>query len=135
MSKRKLNVNPKLSIPAVNQWLRRGIPLLVAAVTFIIFLPALKNGFVSWDDDKNFLNNFLYRGLGWEQLKWMFTTFHTGPYQPVSWLTYGLDYLVWGMKPFGYHLTNIILHSLNAFVFCLLFPKLLIAGAGPESKR
>ncbi len=30
---------------------------LVAAITFIAFLPALGNGFAAWDDDRNFLDN------------------------------------------------------------------------------
>ena len=101
------------------------MPLLVALPAFAAFLPALQNGFVNWDDDKNFLENPHYRGLGWTQLRWMFTTFHEGHYQPLSWLTLGVDYVVWGMDPFGYHLTNLFLHAANAVVFyfvalCLL---------------
>jgi len=100
-------------------------PAIVATVTFVAFLPALQNGFLFWDDHLNFLENPHYRGLGWTQLRWMFTTFHEGHYQPLSWLTLGLDYLVWGMDPFGYHLTNLFLHAANAVVFyfvalCLL---------------
>lgn len=133
--KRKLNTTPSTTGPVENSRLRFVIPVLVALLTFIVFLPALNNGFVDWDDIANIVDNWKYRGLGWTQFKWMFTTFHLGPYQPLSWLTYSLDYLVWDMNPFGYHLTNVILHSLNAFVFCLLFPKLLIAGAGPESRH
>ena len=30
-------------------------PALVAVVTFLAFLPTLQNGFVTWDDDRNFL--------------------------------------------------------------------------------
>ena len=93
------------------------MPLLVALLAFAAFLPALENGFVNWDDDKNFLENPHYRGLGWTQLRWMFTTFHEGHYQPLSWLTLGVDYVVWGMDPFGYHLTNLFLHAANAVVF------------------
>ncbi len=131
MAKRKQNITPAPALPADGMVSRWGIPLAVAAFTFIVFLPALKNGFVNWDDDKNFLGNYLYRGLGWEQLKWMFTTFHTGPYQPVSWMTYGLDYLIWGMDPFGYHLTNVLLHSANAAIFYLLCLRLFDADGGP----
>lgn len=42
-------------------------------------------------------------------------------YRPLQTLSFSLDYRIWGMDTFGYHLTNIILHSLIAFlVFCLL---------------
>jgi tetratricopeptide (TPR) repeat protein len=105
-----------------SRWLA---PCLVIAVTTTAFLPALWNGFVIWDDDANFLNNPHYRGLGWQQLSWMFTTFHLGPYQPLSWVTLGLDYLIWGMNPFGYHLTNLLLHATNAVVFYFVAARLL----------
>ena len=81
-------------------------PICVGLVTFIAFIPALRNGFVSWDDDKNFLANPHYRGLGLDQLSWMWTTFHMGHYIPLTWMTLGLDYLLWGMNPRGYHLTD-----------------------------
>src|SRR5262245_18574753 len=92
----------------------RFAPLGVALLTFVAFLPALNNGFVAWDDDKNFLTNPNYRGLGLDQLRWMWTTFHLGHYVPLSWMTLGLDYVVWGLDPRGYHLTNLLLHTANA---------------------
>ena len=90
------------------------IPLAIAAATVLAFLPVLGNGFVSWDDDKNFLQNPHYRGLGPEQLRWMWSTFHMGHYVPLSWMTLGLDYALWGMNPLGYHLTSLLLHAANA---------------------
>ena len=132
MAKHKQITVKQPPVPAEGPWLSWGVPLAVAALTFIVFLPALKNGFVNWDDDKNFLGNYFYRGLGWEQLKWMFTTFHTGPYQPLSWITSGFDYLVWGMDPFGYHLTNVLLHSANAAVFYLLCLRLFAPDGDTE---
>lgn len=93
------------------------IPLVIALATFSAFSPILKNGFVHWDDWPNFVENPNYRGLGWLKVKWMFTTMHMGTYQPLCWLTFAVDYLVWGMNPFGYHLTNLLLHAANAVVF------------------
>jgi tetratricopeptide (TPR) repeat protein len=107
---------------AAAQWLGAA---LVAIVTCITFLPALRNDFVGWDDDDNFIDNPNYRGLGWSQLYWMFTTFHSGPYQPLSWVTLGFDYLLWGMNPFGYHLTNLILHAATAVFFYYVSRRLL----------
>lgn len=116
---------------AAEKWIRRLAPPLTAALTFAVFLPALHNGFVNWDDFDNLVGNQRYRGLGLEQLSWMFSTFHLGHYQPLSWLTFGFDYLLWGMNPFGYHLTSALLHALNALFFCLLCARLLQAAAPP----
>ena len=117
--------------PTIVRWL---VPCLIGAATATVFLPVLQNGFVNWDDDGNFLNNPNYRGLGWQQLAWMFTTFHLGPYQPLSWVTLGLDYLIWGMNPFGYHLTNLLLHAANAVVFYFVAARLL-SLAVPSSRE
>ena len=100
-------------------------PVAIASVTFWLFSPSLRNEFVDWDDYSNLVNNPHYRGLGWSQLRWMFTTFHLGPYQPLSWVTFGLDYLIWGINPVGYHLTNLILHTANAVFFYFVSRRLL----------
>jgi protein O-mannosyl-transferase len=65
-------------------WLVAGA---VALVTAAVFLPALRNGFVDLDDEDNFLDNPMYRGFAPAQLRWMLTTFHLGPWQPLSWLS------------------------------------------------
>jgi tetratricopeptide (TPR) repeat protein len=104
-------------MPRISCWF---VPALIVLLTFTVFFPVLKNGFVNWDDDKILLENPNYRGLGWTQLRWMFTTFHGGHYQPLTWVTFGLDYLLWGMEPFGYHLTSLILHVANAILFYFL---------------
>ena len=104
-------------------WL--AVAVVVAAVTFIAFLPALDADWLDWDDDVNFLDNPNFRGLSSSHLAWMFTTFHMGPYQPLSWVTLGVDYLAWDMRPFGYHLTNVLLHSANAVLFLFVCARLL----------
>ena len=108
---------------------------LVAVITLITFLPALRNDFVNWDDVENFLNNPHYRGLGWTNIHWMLTTAHLGHYIPVTWLTLGLDYVLWGMNPRGYHLTAILLHAVNALLVYLLAYRLLELGFAARSNR
>src|SRR3990172_5638690 len=96
----------------------------VAIVAALVFLPALQNEFVSWDDDRNFLTNPNYRGLGIAQLTWMVTTLH-GHYIPLTWLTLALDYSLWGMSPRGYHLTSVLLHAMAAGLVYRLAYRLL----------
>ncbi|OGS36695.1 MAG: hypothetical protein A2506_01410 [Elusimicrobia bacterium RIFOXYD12_FULL_66_9] len=111
------------------------LPLL--AGIFLIspapFWPALHNGFVNWDDAANLLENTHYRGLGWTQLRWMFTSLFPPPYQPLSWLTFGADYCLWGLDPMGYHLTNLVLHAANAVVFFFISARLLAAARDTET--
>jgi len=104
--------------------------LLVVATTFAAFLPTLGAGFVNWDDDMNFANNLGFRGLGWSNLRWMFTTPLLGHWIPLTWLTLGANYVVGGMNPFGYHLVNVLVHALSAGVFFLVARRLLRAALG-----
>src|SRR5881397_3948808 len=110
-------------------------PVLIALVTFTAFLPALQNEFVAWDDDKNFLKNPHYRGLGWSHLRWMWTTFNLGHYIPLTWMTFGLDYLLWGLNPVGYHLTSLLLHAANAVVFFFVVRRILTRALPSPSER
>jgi hypothetical protein len=59
--------------------MHRLVPLGLAIITFFVFLPALRNGFV-WDDARNLVTNPHYRGLGWVQLRWIATAIHLGHY-------------------------------------------------------
>jgi tetratricopeptide (TPR) repeat protein len=104
---------------------RFGPPLFVAVMTFACFLPALGAGYVNWDDPQNFLENPGYRGLGPGNIEWMFTTALMGHYIPVTWLTLGTDYVLWGMDPLGYHLSNVLYHVAAALLLYLVLLSLL----------
>ena len=124
MSRKRSNprVVTELQKGASEQWIA---PIVILAVTLISFGPILQNQFVEWDDYENLISNESYRGLGWAQLSWMFTTVHMGPYQPLSWVTLGLDYLIWGMNPTGYHLTSLLFHAANAVFFYFISRRVL----------
>jgi Tfp pilus assembly protein PilF len=101
------------------------VPVAVAASTAAAFLPALGNGFVSWDDLGMFPGNPHYRGPVRATLWFDWTTFHIGEYMPVTWMTYSLDAALWGLDPFGYHLTSLGLHVLAAVAVYVLARQLL----------
>lgn len=117
-----------MQISALNKprtaWLA---PLIVAIVTFLTFLPVLWNEFLAWDDYRDLVNNQNFRGLGWTQLRWMFSLRSDlgDHYYPLVWVSFGLDYLIWGMDPFGYHLTNLVLHAASAMIFYFICKRLL----------
>lgn len=92
--------------------LRWVIPVLLPLVVAAVFPLALLGKF-QWDDYPLLVDNSAYRGLAWSNLRWMFSTNLMGHYMPVTWMTYGLDYVLWGVDPFGYHLTNLALHAAN----------------------
>ena len=101
----------------------RFIPLLLPIAAFLAFSPALFNGFVNWDDDVYVLNNPLLQSWSWTSLKAMLLGSYAHYYAPLTFLSYAAEYQASGTHPFLYHLDNVLLHALNAWLayrFCLL---------------
>ncbi|GBE03986.1 lipoprotein NlpI [bacterium BMS3Abin09] len=98
--------------------------LLIAFLTFLIFLPALQYDFVNWDDHVNVYENSAITSLDSNFLEYMFS-FKDTMWIPMTRLSHALDYAAWGLDPMGHHLTNIVLHGFNTFlvvilIFCLI---------------
>ena len=96
-----------------------GTALLITAVTFIIYLPTLQNDFVNWDDDKYVYENQHIRTLDFNFLKWSFG-FQILNWHPLTLISHSIDYVIWGLNPIGHHLSSVILHSVNTFLFFIL---------------
>ncbi len=107
----------------------------IGLVTFFVFLPAVHHGLLNWDDSINLVTNPNYRGLGLKQIKWMWTNHLMEHYVPLTWMTFSLDYHFWRGKPFGFHLTNIVLHAANAALFFLLALTIFRLTLGRRSDR
>jgi len=114
--------------------LQRALPVLVGVLAFVAFLPALDGGFLDWDDDRNFLWNTGYRGLGLRELQWMFTATWMGHYIPLTWLSLGLNHALGGMEPWGYHLGNLLLHAANTALLFFVARRLLAAAATGQNE-
>lgn len=105
--------------------------LLIIAMTGLLYYPILNGEFV-WDDFMYLSNNPHIQQINWENLKWMLTTLHLANWHPLTWLSFSLDYFWQGeLSPWGFHLTNIILHGLNSVgLFFLTILLLNIAQYG-----
>ena len=114
--------------------LRRLLAVLVFSITVAAFLPALPGQFLDWDDSVNFVGNPHYRGLGWPHLRWMFTTTLMGHYIPLTWVSLGLNYVLGGMNPWGYHAGNLLLHAGSAALVYLIGRRLLAAAVSGGSQ-
>jgi Flp pilus assembly protein TadD len=132
MSRRRASSRTSASVA---ERFARAAPFIVVIVTIIAFIPALSADFVAWDDDKNFIENYAWRGLGPDQLRWMWSTFHLGTWIPLSWMSLGLDYTIWGLEPSGYHLTNVALHATCAALLFLLVKRVLRDAPGEADAR
>ncbi len=97
-----------------------ALAIRLALLAFTALLPAIGIGYLSGDDDSNFLNNMGFRGVGWTNLRWAWTTVMIGVYQPVAWMLLEVQYAAWGLSPRGYHIANLTLHAVNAAILFVL---------------
>lgn len=109
--------------PRLRSWLP-GLALF--ALVLLPYLPALRAGFI-WDDDLHVTANAALT-TSWRGLYdiWFGLFRHTTcQYYPLSFSAFWLQYQLWGLHPFGYHLVNILLHATNAILFWRLLATLL----------
>ncbi|MDO8446221.1 MAG: tetratricopeptide repeat protein [Deltaproteobacteria bacterium] len=101
------------------------LPFLIALVTFITYLPALNNDFVNWDDPTYVYENPHLQLLNLDFIEWAFSSVYFSNWHPLTMISYALDYSIWGLNPFGYHLTNIFFHACNTFLVFVLVVRLI----------
>ena len=115
------------------QWLWVG-GLLVVLLTVVAHMRGLQGRFVEWDDYAHITQNAAIRSLSPANLWTMFTTPAAKLYVPLTWVSLAIDYQVWGHDPFGYHLTNLLLHVANT-VLVLLLTFRLLQGRFPRAQE
>ena len=118
----------RLPVPARVRWQ----PLaFVLAVTFVVFIPSLSNGFVNWDDDINVYENAKLAAFDWAHIKAIFSSTVIGGYNPLTILTFALEKHFFGLNPKVFHIDNLMLHLVCvAFVYRLLLKlNLSVRGA------
>jgi len=106
-------------------------------VGFVIYAFNLNNR-LFWDDDDWIVNNPFVHSFSWYNLKKIFTTdilhgfgLNSNYYRPFLLLTFTFNYIIGGIKPFGYHLLSNLIHIGNAIlvfsILCLVLKKRLVA--------
>lgn len=120
MTLKPQDINPRLAL------------LFILILTFCAFSYTLQNGFTNWDDGAHVWGNALVRSLSWENIVRIFTSDVQKTYIPLTILSFAVEYHWFGLNPFVYHLTNLILHlAVTGLVFLLaLRMGLPVIGAG-----
>jgi len=98
----------------------------LVALTFIAYTPALRGGFV-WDDALYVRDNPLIKAGNGLRRFWCTSEFTD--YYALSNTSLWLEWRLWGNHPLGYHVTNILLHALNALLIWRLLQRLHIPAA------
>lgn len=119
-----LNSDPDHRSRAFGVAVRFGILL---AATLFSYWPALRGGFI-WDDDRYVTENETLRSAEGLKEIWL-NPAATPQYYPLVHTTFWIEQHLWGLRPFGYHLANVLLHALNATLLWALLARLRLPGA------
>jgi tetratricopeptide (TPR) repeat protein len=97
------------------------LAILITA-TAAVYAPVRQFGFV-WDDPDYVTENVhVGQGLTWQGVQWALTSTDAANWHPVTWLSHMLDVQLYGMNAGPQHVTNLVLHILNALLlFGLLY--------------
>ena len=110
-----------LASAAPDRWVAIGLALVLAAITLIVFGQTLNHAFINYDDPDYVTKNAqVARGITLEGVVWAFTHVHASNWHPLTWISHMADSHLYGMNPRGHHLTNVVLHAVNAILLFLL---------------
>ena len=101
------------------------ICLVIALTTFIAFAPLLQNQFVDYDDNAYLIENpHVQSGITLRSVIWAFTTTDMGNWHPLTWLSYMVDWELFGSNARWHHLESLLIHIANAVLLFLVLKKL-----------
>ena len=85
--------------------------LLLILATTITYFPVKDSEFIDLDDDVYVTDNpWIQQGLNLQSISWAMTSLREGVCNPMTWISFMLDYQLFGLNPAGYQLTNLVLH-------------------------
>ena len=105
------------------RWAWLGLALVVVAVGAIYARALGYDLLLYWDDNLYISDNSHIRSLDPASLKLLFTSFYVANYQPLTMLTYALEYQLAGGQASVYHATSILIHVANT-----------LAGVRPDTE-
>ncbi len=102
-----------------------AISVFLAAIVWLAFGQTLHHEFVSYDDgDYVYANPKITNGLTLSGIQWAFTHVHAANWHPLTTISHMLDCQLYGLQPWGHHLSNILLHAAAAILLFLALRKL-----------
>jgi tetratricopeptide (TPR) repeat protein len=100
---------------------------LIFLITVVAYIPAMRGGYI-WDDDSYITENPTLRTADGLRRIW-FEPKASPQYYPLVHTAFWVEYHLWQLHPFGYHLVNVLLHAFNAILLLLVLRYLRVPGA------
>ncbi len=103
------------------RWKARGVCLLLATITWVVFGQTWSHEFINYDDQLYIYENpIVQRGLTWEGFRWALTYGEIGHWHPLTWLSHMLDCQFYDLQAGGHHLVNVMFHAAAAVLLFLV---------------
>lgn len=97
----------------------------LALITLAVYGQTLTHDFVNFDDDRYVTDNpHVQHGFTGASIAWAFTTGRESNWHPVTWLSHILDCQIYGLKPWGHHLTALLLHLASTLLLFFLLRRM-----------
>ena len=101
------------------------VAVLLVAATAIVYGRTLACDFINFDDPAYVYNNpQVVHGLTVSGVTWALTERHASNWHPLTWMSHMLDCQIYGLNPWGHHLTNLLLHAATAVLLLLVLRKM-----------
>ena len=101
------------------------VAVLLVAAAAIVFGRTVAFDFINFDDPYYVSDNpHVSGGLTASDITWVLTQRHASNWHPLTWISHMLDCQIYGLKPWGHHLTNLLLHAATSVVLFLVFRKM-----------
>jgi len=120
----KANRAKLFSLSRERVWL---FAMVLVLATIFAYRPAWNGGFL-WDDDFYVTKNRLLTAPDGLRLIW-FSLESPSQYFPLTYTSFWVERMLWGLEPAGYHWVNILLHATNALLVWRLLAELRVPGA------
>ena len=95
------------------------ISTLLFGLTVWAFLPSLGGQFLYFDEHWYVQDSHIKSGLNWENFCWAWSSVVSSNWHPLTVLSHMLDCQIYGLTPWGHHLTNVLIHALNTMLLFL----------------
>ena len=99
--------------------------IFLIVITCAVYSQSLHFDFANYDDQEYVTKNpRVQNGITQSNIAWALTATHFANWHPLTWLSYMVDYELYGLNAGGYHLTNILFHLLNTLLLFFLLSRM-----------
>src|SRR5689334_5272171 len=102
-----------------------AVCIALSVITLTVYWQVMNHEFLTYDDAVNVKQNpNVTTGINKSYVLWALSSTYAGNWHPVTWLSHQVDAQLYGMNPYGHHLTNVVIHTISTLILLLLLFRL-----------